>query len=280
LSQAAAIDARRRRISGGALLLWWLSATATAAVTDPYPQVAHSYLLVRDGETLWQHEAEARLPAASLVKLLTALVLLDSDWSSERWLVVSARAANVEPSHIGLRAGEQVRAGAALAAMLIHSANDACLTLVDSAAADAAGFVARMNVYAAALGMRNSKFVDPCGFDAPNQYSTATDLLKLAQAANQRRLISVLVATRRATLTTRAGRSIDFVATNQLLGRLPGTQGMKTGYTQKAGQCLIALTQRGEHEVWLVMLGGEQRWWAAHGMIEQAFAHAATPRVP
>ncbi|MGE0116006.1 MAG: D-alanyl-D-alanine carboxypeptidase family protein [Steroidobacteraceae bacterium] len=256
------------------LLCGWLS-VARAEAPDPYPQAARSYLLLFDGQILGQHAATTRLPAASLVKLLTALVLLESDWSNERWITVSAAAARAEPSHVGLRPDDQIRAGAALAAMLIHSANDACLTLVENAAPDWANFVMRMNARANALGMHDSHFVDPCGFDAPGQYTTATDLLKLAQAAHRQRLIATLAAADHATLTTRAGRQIAFTNTNQLLGRLPGTLGMKTGYTQQAGQCLIALVRRDEHEVWLVMLGARQRWWLAHGMIENAFANAS-----
>lgn len=79
-------------------------------------------------------------------------------------------------------------------------------------------------------------------------------------------------ATPEAQLTTRAGRTIQFANTNQLLGRLEGVQGLKTGYTTQAGQCLIAYAKRAGHDVWLVMLGGTQRWWQAHGMIDDAFA--------
>lgn len=253
---------------------------AIAVPADPYPKAARSYVLARDGQTLWQHEPAARLPAASLVKLLTALVLLETDWSNERWIKISAQAAGVEPTRLGLRSGEQLRAGAALAAMLMHSANDACFALVEQASPTVAVFVARLNAYAAKLGMQNSNFIDPCGFDAAGQYSTAIDLLKLAQTAHQHKLIAELVASPKATLTTRDGRVIEFSNTNQLLGRLNGTIGLKTGYTQRAGQCLIALVRRGNHEVWLVMLGGTQRWWLAHGMIEQAFATANAQPAP
>jgi D-alanyl-D-alanine carboxypeptidase (penicillin-binding protein 5/6) len=79
-------------------------------------------------------------------------------------------------------------------------------------------------------------------------------------------------------VVTRDGRRIAFASTNPLLGRLPGTIGVKTGYTRAAGPCLIARVRRGPHEVWLVMLDADRRWWFAHGMIERAFAvadHAA-----
>jgi D-alanyl-D-alanine carboxypeptidase (penicillin-binding protein 5/6) len=243
-----------------------------AEAPDLYPQAARSYLLVRDQQVLWQRAATLQLQPASLTKLLTALVALESNWDTGRWLTVSKYAASVPPSRLGLQAGEQITAGAALAAMLIRSANDACRVLVEGVTTDLTAFRTRMKARAVKLGMTDSNFIDPCGFDASGQHSTATDLLKLAQAAHAVPLIAHLAALPEAQLTTRAGRSIKFTSTNALLGRLEGTEGLKTGNTSQAGQCLIAYVRRQDREVWLVMLGGTQRWWLAHGMIDDAFA--------
>ena len=258
----------------GALLVMFTSPFATAL--DLYPRAARSYLLVRDAEVVAERAPTQRLPPASLAKLLTALVVLDSNWNAERWLTVSANAASTPPTRVGLRAGEQITAGAALAAMLIRSANDACRVLVENFAANASEFQTRMNVRAQELGMRDSHFVDPCGFDAPGQHSTVTDLLKLGRRAHAVPLIAHLAVMPEAQLITRAGRTVRFSNTNQLLGRLDGVQGLKTGYTVQAGQCLIAYARRAGHDVWLVMLGGSERWWLAHGMIDDAFAASNT----
>jgi D-alanyl-D-alanine carboxypeptidase (penicillin-binding protein 5/6) len=254
----------------GALLLMLTAPFATAL--DLYPQAARSYILVRDDEVVAERASTQRLPPASLTKLLTALVVLDSNWNAERWLTVSASAANTPPTRVGLRAGEQITAGAALAAMLIRSANDACRVLVENSAASSTEFQSLMNARATQLQMQDSHFIDPCGFDAPGQHSTVTDLLKLARRAQTVPLIAHLAVTPEAQLITRAGRTLRFANTNQLLGRLDGVQGLKTGYTTQAGQCLIAYARRPGHDVWLIMLGGTQRWWQAHGMIEDAFA--------
>lgn len=253
-------------------MLFILALPLQADAPDPYPHAARSYLLVRDQQVLWQRAPTLQLQPASLAKLLTALVVLESDWDAERWLTVSKYAASVPPSRLGLQAGEQITAGAALAAMLIRSANDACRVLVEGFSSDLTAFRTRMKARAARLGMTDSNFVDPCGFDASGQYSTVTDLLKLAQAARSVPLIAHLTALPDAQLTTRAGRAIKFTSTNALLGRLEGTEGLKTGNTSQAGQCLIAYVRRQDHEIWLVMLGGTQRWWLAHGMIDDAFA--------
>lgn len=256
----------------GALLLILAVPPLHADAPDPYPHAARSYLLVRDHEVLWQRAPTLQLQPASLTKLLTAMVALESDWDADRWLTVSKHAASVPPSKLGLQAGEQITAGAALAAMLIRSANDACRVLVEGVTSDLTAFRTRMNARAVQLGMTDSNFVDPCGFDASGQHSTVTDLLKLAQSARAVPLIARLTALPEAQLTTRAGRSIKFASTNALLGRLPGTEGLKTGNTSQAGQCLIAYVRRQDHEIWLVMLGGTQRWWLAHEMIDDAFA--------
>jgi serine-type D-Ala-D-Ala carboxypeptidase (penicillin-binding protein 5/6) len=254
----------------GGLLSVFTAPLATAL--DLYPQAARSYILVRDDQVVAERASTQRLPPASLTKLLTALVVLDSNWDAERWLTVSAKAASTPPTRVGLRAGEQITAGAALAAMLIRSANDACRVLVENFAANAAEFQTLMNARAAGLNMVDSHFIDPCGFDASGQHSTVTDLLKLGRRAQAVPLIAHLAAMPEAQLITRAGRAVRFANTNQLLGRLEGVQGLKTGYTAQAGQCLIGYAKRPGHDVWLVMLGGTQRWWQAHGMIDDAFA--------
>jgi D-alanyl-D-alanine carboxypeptidase (penicillin-binding protein 5/6) len=275
--------APRRCLAVAALLLAPLGRAAldpaapqrTAALPDPYPAAARAYLLAIGSEPRWAHAASLRLPPASLAKLLTALVLLEDRSFLARAVPVTRAAAATAPTRAGLRAGDELRGEDALAAMLVHSANDACLALVAQASPSKAAFAARMNARAAALGMRDSHFVDPCGYDADGQYSTASDLLRLAHAAHVEPLIGHYAAQTQVSFTTRAGRRYSLPNTNQLLGRLPGVVGLKTGYTAHARQCLIAVADRDGHRVWLVMLGGEQRWWIAHRMISNAFDVAA-----
>jgi D-alanyl-D-alanine carboxypeptidase (penicillin-binding protein 5/6) len=238
----------------------------------PLRPSASSYLLELDGRPVRAHRIDDRLPAGSLSKLLVALVLLDGSWNGDAWIRVSASAASVAPTRLGLRAGEEIPAGAALAAMLIRSANDACTALVESSGLDRPAFMARMNGMARSLGMRDSHFVEPCGYDAPGQYSTARDLLILAKAAHGRPLIALLAAQSRASLETRGGRRIEVASTNLLLGSVEGAAGLKTGYTAKAGPCLIALVERGGHRAWLVLLNARDRWWDAQGLIDAGFA--------
>ena len=241
---------------------------------DPYHRSASAYAAVLDGEMLWASNIDVRRAPASLTKLLTALVVLDSGWQPDAMLSVSHDAAHTKKPRVGLRTGESIRADDALTAMLMHSANDACLVLAEHAAGSIEAFAARMNARAAELGMQDSHFVHPCGFDADGQYSTVTDLLRLARAAHANPRIAQIVAQEQATVSTASGRQLAFKNTNQLLGRLDGVVGLKTGYTQHAGHCLIAVAEQSGHRVWLVLLDSPRRWWTAHRIITDAFATA------
>jgi D-alanyl-D-alanine carboxypeptidase (penicillin-binding protein 5/6) len=240
---------------------------------DPYRRSAAAYAVVVDGDMLWDHNLDAHREPASLTKLLTALVLLDSDWQPDAILTTSHDAAHTTPSRVGLHTGDRIRAEDALTAMLMHSANDACLVLVEHAAGTLSAFAARMNARAQQLGMHDSHFVHPCGYDAAGQYSTARDLLRLAQAAHADPRIARIVAQRRASITTVSGRRLTFGSTNRMLA-MRGVVGLKTGYTAQAGRCLIALGERSGHRVWVVLLGSRQRWWIAPRMLNAGFAAA------
>ena len=267
-------------ISRGLLAALLLGAAGTAAAHsrvdshDPYHRSASAYAVVLDGELLWGSNLDVRRAPASLTKLLTALVLLDSDWQPDALLRVSHEAAHTTRPRVGLRTGESIRADEALTAMLMHSANDACMVLAEHAAGSVDAFAARMNARAAALGMQDSHFVHPCGFDEDGQYSTVNDLLRLAKAAHSNRRIAQIVAQEDAVISTASGRQLAFRNTNQLLGRLDGVVGLKTGYTVHAGHCLIAVAEQSGHRVWLVLLDSPRRWWTAHRIITDAFASA------
>src|ERR1700689_694501 len=163
----------------GLLSLLLLGAFGTAAAHsrtdshDPYHRSASAYAAVLDGEMLWASNIDVRRAPASLTKLLTALVVLDSDWQPDAMLSVSHDAAHTKKPRVGLRTGENIRADDALTAMLMHSANDACLVLAEHAAGSVEAFAARMNARAAALGMQDSHFVHPCGLEAhPPKYKS------------------------------------------------------------------------------------------------------------
>jgi|SRR5580658_6770367 D-alanyl-D-alanine carboxypeptidase (penicillin-binding protein 5/6) len=242
---------------------------------DPYHNQAVAYAAVVDGELLWGKNVDMARSPASLTKLLTALVLLDSDWNPDASLEVTHDAAHTTHPRAGLHTGDRVRADDALQAMLMHSANDACLVLAENAAGSIRAFATRMNAKATQLGMTSSHFVHPCGFDADGQYSTVNDLLRLAKAAHANPRIAQIVSQEEAEISVGSGRKLSFHNTNLLLmGHKLGVMGLKTGYTAQAGHCLIAVAEHSGHRVWLVLLDSQHRWTTANRILTDAFTVA------
>jgi serine-type D-Ala-D-Ala carboxypeptidase (penicillin-binding protein 5/6) len=243
---------------------------------DRYPTAAAAYAVVLDGRVLWARALDAPHAPASLAKLLAALVILENDWNPEALVSVSSTAAAADGTRIGLRQGESLAAHDALTAMLVHSANDACLALVEHSGT-ASSFAARMNRRAKTLGLTQSQFVDPCGLDAVGQHTTVRDLLRLAAAAIQQPEIALRARAQSAEIRTAGGRVLRFASSNLFIGRVPGAIGLKSGFTSQAGKCLIALVENDGHRVWIVLLDSKDRWWTASGLtrLSLAVAHGA-----
>lgn len=217
---------------------------------------------------IWAGRADVRVAPASLTKMMSALLAIESRRLEET--VTVTRAASLESgSRIGLKAGQQFRMHELLAAMVVRSANDACRAIADHFGVT---FVARMNQRAAAMGMRDTQFVDPCGHDRPGQYSTAADMARLAEHAMQQPEFARLAKTERVSIATLDRRhKFRFSNTNALLGRYEGAIGVKTGSTGSAGNCLVALAERNGVRVLLVLMNARNRWWNAHGILDRAF---------
>ncbi|MGD0586888.1 MAG: serine hydrolase, partial [Oryzomonas sp.] len=156
--------------------------TTSAAMDDPFPTVASSYLLTIDGKPVWAHRPERRLLPASLTKIMTALLVLERE-DPDRAVTVSRGAAAESRTRIGLRHGDRIRVGDLLAATLIYSANDACRALADHVGGDRKRFIMLMNARARELGLNETHFNDPCGHDQPHHYTSAHDLAILAEFA-------------------------------------------------------------------------------------------------
>lgn len=254
-----------------ALMLLVPAGLAAEPARDAYPGLAGAYLVQVDGKTLWARNADRHLPPASLTKIMMALLVLE-DGRLDEVVTVRPEAAAQRGTRMGLRAGDRMRVADLLRAALIASANDACHALAQWSAGSAAGFVARMNAKARALGLSATHFVNPCGFDAPRHLASANDLARLSERALQMPMFAQIVAQDRASARTIDGaRTFEVRTTNALLGRLPGARGVKSGYTARAGKCLVALAERNGVRVLLVMLDARDRWWDAHGVIDHAF---------
>ena len=234
---------------------------------------AHSILLkeLRSGRVLFEHDTEKRLSPASLTKIMSALVILERARLDEL-ATVSKNAARAPKTHLRIKVGEVFRLGDLLKAMMMVSANDACLAAVEHVGGDEEQFVTLMNAKAAMLGLADTHFSNGCGFDNPNHYSTAEDLAKLSEVAMQNATFRNLVKAEREIITPVSGyRAYVLHNTNRLLGRIPGVEGVPPGFPSKAGRCLIAqVSQNGSHLL-LVILHSNRRWNTARSLIDYGF---------
>jgi len=235
------------------------------------PQIADAVQVELDGQALWSIAAHQALRPASLTKILTALLVIERG-GLDAPVVVSKGAASIAGTRLGLRAGERVRAEALLTAALVRSANDACLALAEWHSGSEARFVAAMNARAQELGLRDSHFENACGLDAPAHRASAADLARLAQLAMSKPAFAERVKRREGVLVTEGGRRLRFTSTNAMLEFYPGLLGIKTGHTQKAGDCLIVLAERDGHRVLAVLLNARNRWWDASSLLDYTFA--------
>ncbi|MBC8006641.1 MAG: D-alanyl-D-alanine carboxypeptidase [Prolixibacteraceae bacterium] len=257
------------------LLGWLLGAAAIAVETDAFPTLADAYLVQVGERVLWAGQPDKRLPPASLTKVMTALLVLE-DYQPTNIATVSKLAAQSKGSRIRLKSGDKLSVEALLTATLIASANDACAALAEFNAGSIDAFVAKMNARSRALGLANTHFSNPCGLDAPGHYSSANDLARIARAALAHPEFAKLVAKSEAEISTADGRRrFRLKNKNALIGSYAPAIGIKSGYTNGAGKCLIALARKDGVQVLLVMLNAKSRWWDAIGIIENAFDEAA-----
>lgn len=239
---------------------------------------AHSILLkeLRSGRILFEHEVDKRLSPASLTKIMSALIILEKGRLDDL-ATVSRNAARAPKTHLRLKVGEVFRLGDLLKAMMMVSANDACLAAVEHVGGDEEQFVTLMNAKAVALGLSDTHFSNGCGFDGPDHYSTAEDLATLSEVAMRNAVFRDFVKEEREIITPVSGyRAYVLHNTNRLLGRIPGVEGVKTGFTSKAGRCLIAKVSQNGSDLLLVILNSNRRWNTAKSLIDYGFRLTST----
>lgn len=216
------------------------TARATAAIPNPPSLSAPSAAVFESstGRPLFGRAAGARRLIASTTKMMTALVTVSSV-RLDRLCTAPPYAAGPLETQIGLRAGERMRVRDLLRAVLLPSANDAAATLAVCVAGSRPAFVARMNARARQLGLAHTRFSTPIGLDAPGNYSTAADLVRLAIAARAEPFLRQTMDLRSAVLRS-GDRPRTVVNRNTLVQRVPWVDGVKTGHTNAAGYILVA----------------------------------------
>ena len=236
-------------------------ALAQPATPPPAPTCAAVCVIdPRTGKVLYAYNADTRRQVASTQKIVTALCICD-ERRLDKMVTIQASDNQAPPVKLGLKPGTQYRKIDLLRAMMTGSFNDVAVCLARDTAGSVEAFVERMNARAARMGMRNSHFANPNGLPAA-QYSTARDMARAACYAYNNRVIRSLINTPQYTFVKADGSTKLIRSTNKLLGKYPWVQGMKTGYTNAAGKCLISCGAYNNTAVVVVVLGstGSKVW--------------------
>ncbi len=232
-------------------------------------------LVVKDLNTkhvLYSKDAEKRVSPASLTKVMTALLAIQSGKMGQA-VTITREMTKVEPTIAGYKRGDIVLMSDLVKAAMIKSDNDAAKAIAIFVAGDEERFVSMMNMKARQLGMRHTHFSNPCGYDGKEQYSSPNDLLKMTEYAIKNPTFNTISKLNSHTYyALNKGKLKQFTAYthNRLLNRYQYAVGVKTGFTNKAGACLIARAKKDGRDCLIVMMNAKvDRWKTAKHIFEQ-----------
>ena len=245
-----------KRIAAAVAALLLIPAVSVKASSPPELSAVSAILMdAESGRVLFEQNAHEERAIASITKLMTALVAVESGHDMAEEVTIRPEWTGVEGSSIYLRAGETVTFETLLYGLLLNSGNDAAIAVAAFCAGSVEAFVEQMNQCAGRLGMEHTHFTNPNGLSEEGHYSTAYDMALLAAACSENEVVSNIAATRSITLGTRS-----FVNHNKLLWRYEGCTGMKTGFTEAAGRTLVSSARRNGVTLIAVTLNAPDDW--------------------
>ena len=224
------------------------------------------------GETLFEQNADSRLPMASTTKIMTALVAL-GEGDLDRVYIVKPEYAAAEGSSMYLKAGETLSLRDTLYGLMLASGNDAAVAIAGECGGMTA-FVGKMNAKAAELGLMDTHFDNPNGLPSDTHYTTAHELAKITAAALKDPVFRQIVSTKSCTVSGHALSNH-----NRLLSMYDGAIGVKTGYTRAAGRCLVSAAERNGRTIIAVTLNDPNDWNDHMEMLHKAGDTIANARV-
>ena len=212
------------------------------------------------GEIFYAKNIDQRLPMASTTKIMTAIVALEVGDMTDK-VTIDKRAVGIEGSSIYLYEGEILTLGELLYATLLSSANDAATAVAIHIGGDVDTFVDMMNNKAIELGLRDTHFENPHGLDNDTHYTTARELGIIAMYAMKNPAFREIVSTYKETIPMRCGEGVRLLINhNKLLTRYEGACGVKTGFTDESGRCLVGAAERNGVRVIAVTLDCPNDW--------------------
>ena len=233
------------------------------------------------GAVLWEKNPRERLPMASTTKIMTALLTLEeAERAGDPAVDITEEMAAVEGSSMGLQAGDRLTLTNLAAGMLLASGNDAANAAALFLDGSQESFARRMNSRAEEIGMEDTHFVTPSGLDAEGHFSTAYDLALLAREALENEAFAKLAASPRCEVTfIEPAHTATYENHNKLLGLYEGCVGVKTGYTKKAGRCLVSAARREGVTLIAVTLDAPDDWDDHTALLDYGFSQLEQVRL-
>lgn len=244
--------------------LLFLSISIPGYSNENISPTAESIILINPWtkKILYSKDLHRRLPPASTVKIMTALVVLKNSHLKKK-VIISKVASSMEPSKVHIKEGELYLTEDLLKALLLNSGNDASVALAESVAGSEENFVKMMNKMARRVGAANTNFKNSSGLPAEGQYSTAYDIsLIVREAMRDRNFVDIIKMKRSEIKELRSGRKIQLKNHNKSLWKdTPYLLLGKTGYTKKARHCFAGYIEYNRwQKVIVVMLKGRYLW--------------------
>lgn len=222
---------------------------------------------------LYEKNIHLKLAPASTTKIMTAIISSEH-FNSADYLTVP-QAALVGGSNMGLSAGETLTFRSLLYGMMLNSGNDAAFTIAYNYPGGFEAFIARMNSKAAEFGAANTHFDNPAGFDSPNHYSSAYDLLLIAKEAMKNVRLGTVFSTRETSVTSVDKSHLHILKNLNKLLKEDGVLGIKTGTTELAGESLVGLVERENKTILTVMLNSQDRFGETKNLMDWIFKNYA-----
>ena len=205
------------------------------------------------GRILYEKNGNKQTPMASTTKIMTAIVVLENAKLNEV-VKIDSKAAGTGGSRLGLKKNDKITVNDLLYGLMLRSGNDAAVALANYVGGSIEGFADMMNKKAEEMGLKNSHFIVPHGLDNEGHYTTAFELAKMADYALKIDKFKEIVSTKTTTIyINNYPKAIN--NTNQLLGSVSGVYGVKTGFTNGAGRCLVSACKRDDLDIITVVIG-------------------------
>jgi serine-type D-Ala-D-Ala carboxypeptidase (penicillin-binding protein 5/6) len=225
------------------------------------------------GQVLWRHAPERVLPIASVTKMMTALIVVSRE-PPDAMVRVTKEALAYKGSGVGvLPRGKRVKLETLLNGLLLPSGNDAAIALAQRVSGTVRSFVSQMNARAAEMGLRCTHYTSPDGFEDAGNHSCAVDLAAEARAVLDQPRLARIVRRRKAVepFPIKGGKLFLYNNNPRLLQGYPGTIGIKTGFTDKAGRCLVAAARRNGRRLGVILLHSPDPADQARKLLDRGF---------